>query len=70
MAYYIGTGMSQGVRTSPGYQSLVKLHSLPSRMSFLRVPIVAQQVKNLTGIHEDVGSIPGLIQWVKEEVLP
>ena len=24
------------------------------------VPDVAQQVKNLTGIHEDVGSIPGL----------
>ena len=24
------------------------------------VPIVAQQVKNLTSIHEEVGSIPGL----------
>ena len=26
----------------------------------LGVPIVVQQVKNLTSIHEDVGSIPGL----------
>ena len=26
------------------------------------VPIVAQQVKNLTSIHEAVGSIPGLAQ--------
>ena len=26
------------------------------------VPIVAQQVKNLASIHEDVGSIPGLVQ--------
>ena len=34
------------------------------------VPTVAQQVKNPTRIHTDLGSIPGLIQWVKYLVLP
>ena len=37
---------------------------------FPGVPVVAQQVKNLSSIHEDVGSIPSLARWAKDLVLP
>ena len=33
------------------------------------IPVVAQQLTNPTGIHEDMGSIPGLTQRVKGPVL-
>ena len=34
----------------------------------LGAPVVAQQVKNPTSIHQDASSIPSLTQWVKDPV--
>ena len=33
------------------------------------VPFVVQQLMNPTKIYEDLGSLPGLSQWVKDPVL-
>ena len=34
------------------------------------VPVVAQRVKNPTSIHDILGLLPGLAQWVKDPALP
>ena len=55
----------RGLKTKPWKHSDIQL-----KKACTGVPLLAQRVKNLTSIHEDVSSVPGLTQWVKDLSLP
>ena len=42
----------------------------PRKKKKIGVPIMAQWLMNPTRNHDVEGSIPGLVQWVKDPVLP
>ena len=54
-------------RMYQGRESLCGCMMLSDRLG---APVVAQQVKNLTSIREDMGLTPGLAQWIGDLALP
>ena len=65
MGRIVDTHLSEGC--PPTFSGPSNLHI---SNALLRVPLVAQQLKNLTRIHEDAGSISGPTQWVQDLLLP
>ena len=58
----------QGQRDLCGMGFPAATSELAYQDQYGEVPIVAQQVKKAPNIQEDVGSIPGLTEWVKDLV--
>ena len=43
---------------------------IPEKRHEVGVPLMGQRLANLTSVHEDTNSIPGLTHWVKDPALP
>ena len=59
-----------GPSGEPAQEAGLCMRIVSSKTARGEVPIVAQQVLNLTSIHDNAGLIPGLAQWVKDPALP
>ena len=59
------SNLTPSLGTSYAMGAALKRPEKKKKKANLGVPIVAQQVMNLSSIRKDVGSVPGLPQWVK-----
>jgi len=63
---YIYTYISISVSFCLSTNLSIYLPGIAHKKNSEGIAVVAQQFTNPTSIHKDVGSIPGLAQWVKD----
>ena len=68
---YIYTFLENSLLNDPSKLSWKKSHkkSFHKFSENIGVPVVSQWLANPTRNHEVLGSVPGLAQWVKDQVL-